>query len=118
MSYKMPSPGELNQRVTFKRWDDSPNAAFGLTPVETEARTVWAKLESVGAMVFRDSAQTGEGLTHRAVFWRVEGLHPSAFTQQHVAEHDGFRYRVLRALDVNGERQMTLVELRLLGAAT
>lgn len=118
MSYRIPDPGELNRRVSIRVWEDLPSAAFALDHTEGSPLSVWAKLESVGAMAFYGTAQTGEGLTHRAWMWRIDGTRPEQFTGRHVIEHDGQRFRVLRAIDVNGERNMTVVELKLLGAAT
>lgn len=114
----MPDPGELNRRVSIRQWQDVPNAAFALDRNDGPALTVWAKLESVGTMAFYGAMQTGEGLTHRAWMWRVDGTRPEQLTTRHVIEHDGERYRVLRSIDVNGERNMTVVELKLLGPAT
>lgn len=116
MSYRMPGPGELNQRLHVREWSDVPNAAYGLDQTETPGRKLWGKMESVGAQVFWGTAQTGEGITHRAYVWRVKGTEPEAFTGRHVIEHAGFRYRVMRSIDVNGERVMTAVELKVLGA--
>lgn len=114
----MPDPGELNRRVDIRVWQDLPNAAFSLDRNEGAPLRVWAKLESVGAMAFYGTQQTGEGLTHRAWVWRIEGTRPEQITNRHVVEHDGQRYRALRSIDVNGERNMTVIELKHLGPAT
>lgn len=115
MSYHMPGPGELNQRLRLREWSDIPNASNGLDQSESAGRKLWGKMECVGAQMFWGSMQTGEGITHRAYVWRVPGTEPEAFTGRHVIEHAGFRYRVMRSIDVNGERVMTAVELKVLG---
>lgn len=112
----LPSPGELNRRVSIRLWSDTPNGAFGLdqsfgTPVDR-----WAKKEPVHSLAIRAGMQTGEQPTD--LFWvRLgPGTRPEDFTLAHVIEMAGRRYRVIDAIDVNGAGVFTRVSTKDLGA--
>lgn len=112
-----PSAGELNRRVTIRYWQDSPNNAFGLTPVFSDDYSCWAKVEPVGGALFWGAKQTGEAVTHRVIVRYVAGkTDPQSITGEHVIESEGTRYRVRRVSDINDARRFVAVEVEQLGA--
>lgn len=105
-----PTTGELNRRVLIRRWQDQPNAAFGIDPVYDPGVTVWGKLVPVGNAVYYGAKQTGDSITHRCVIRYRAGI-----TGEHVVESSGVRYRVKRADSLGWERRYTVMELEELG---
>ena len=114
----LPSAGELDRRVTIKAWADQANAAFGLDQGFTDPIKRWARIRPAGAMVHYGSKQTGEGVTHYIVMRRDSQTLPELMTPERVIEHQGQRYRILRAVDLEGRRLFTSVECTNLGAIT
>lgn len=113
---RLPSSGDLRRRVTIRYWQDSPNVAFGLTPVFTEDYTCWAKIEPVGGSIYWGSKQTGDTVTHRVIVRYVAGkTDPASITGEHVIESEGTRYRVRRVSDINDARRFVAVEVEQLG---
>lgn len=107
--YRVPNPGELNRRVTFRTRQDEPGADGGTHPVYTDEFTVWAKVRPISGIAYRNSVQTGEVVTH-AITIR---LRPVSTDMEAVL--DGRVYRVMRALDMNDERRFTYIEVKELG---
>lgn len=111
----LPAAGELNRPVLIREWSDLPNAALGLDATYDAGIGRKAKIEPVGMAAYWGGKQTGEEITHRIWFYRSVGTRPEDLTGQHVIEHDGRRYRVMRTADLNGARRFTLVEAKDLG---
>lgn len=116
MANNLPTAGELTARIAIRPWSDSPNAAFGLDSSYGTPLPRWARKRSAGAMVHYGSKQTGDTVTHFFDVRRGQGTKPEDFTSSVVIEHAGFRYRVLRAVDMDGAELFTSVECTQLGA--
>lgn len=112
-----PAIGEMDRLVTIKAWEDVP-AGFALVQQYDDVQMAWASVLPVGSALFYGSQQVGEEVTHRLTTWRTSTLHSAAITARHVVEHDGLRYRVRRATDMNGERAFVILDLEQLGPAT
>lgn len=118
MAIKLPTSGELTARIDIRSWSDSPNAAFGLDTSFGVPLKRWARKRSAGAMVHYGSKQTGDAVTHFFDLRRGASTKPEDFNGSQVIEHAGQRYRVLRAVDMNGAEQFTTVECTQIGAVT
>lgn len=110
-----PAIGEMDRLVTIKAWEDVPS---GLTLAQQydESQQAWASLVPAGTTLFYGGQQVGQEVTHRLIAWRTPTLHAVAITARHVVEHEGIRYRVRRATDMNGERAFVVLDLEQLGA--
>lgn len=113
---KLPSSGELNRRITIRKWTDVPNVALDADQTVDAGIDRWAKVEPVGGVTYWGTKQTGENVTHR--FWIRFGLNsePEDFTGAHVIEWKGRRYRVHRATNVNDAQVYTMIEAGDLGS--
>lgn len=112
-----PGAGELNRLISLRVQTDVPNAAYGLDQTFSAGTPLWAKHEPVHSLAIRSGMQTGEAPTD--FFWvrRATGLtQPEDITAAHVIDWDGQRYRVLEAIDANGERRFTRITAKLLGS--
>lgn len=107
--YREPTPGELNRRVTFRTREDVPAPDGGTKPVYTEVFTVWAKVRPMSGIAYRNSVQIGEAVTH-AITIRLRPVNNDM-----EALLDGRVYRVMRAMDMNGARRFTYIEVKELG---
>lgn len=112
-----PAIGEMDKLVTIKAWEDVP-AGFALAQQYDQAQQAWANLMPVGSALFYGQQQVGEEISHRLIAWRTPTIHSVAITARHVVEHDGLRYRVRRATDMNGERAFVILDLEQLGPIT
>lgn len=112
----LPVAGQMNRRIWIKLWSDVPNAAFGIDQAFDTGIKRWAKHEPVHGLAIRAGMQTGESPTD--LFWvrRTAGTEPESITASHVVEYNGFRYRVLDAIDVDGARKFTRITTKQLGA--
>lgn len=111
-----PEAGELNRRVTIRRWTDTANAAFGIDQAFDAGIDRWAKMQPVSGAAFWGSKQTGEEITHR--FWLRwgTGTKPEEITGQHVIDYQNRRYRVMRSSDLGNAQRFTMIECKDLGA--
>lgn len=107
---QLPTVGELNRLVTIRRWQDVPNAAFGVDQTFDAGVQVWAKVEPVAGAIYYGTKQTGENVTHRFVIRYRIGI-----TAEHVVEYAGVRYRIQRVSDMNDARRFTVIEAQELG---
>ncbi|WP_455424799.1 phage head closure protein [Dryocola sp. LX212] len=107
--YRVPTPGELNRRVTFRTRQDVPGTHGGTDPIYDEHFTVWAKVRPISGIAYRNSVQTGEVVTH-AITIRLRPVNTDM-----EAVLDGRVYRVMRALDMNDERRFSYIEVKELG---
>jgi len=112
---KMPSSGDLSRRVTLRKWQDVAAAGFGIDATFDAGATVWASVEPVGSAIFWGTQQIDNGVTHRVTVRRTSAINEITITGEHVAEHDGQRFRVKRASDLNGERRFLVLEVEALG---
>lgn len=113
---KNPTAGALDRRVTLRRWQDIPNAAFGVDQTYDAGVTVWASIEPVGSAIFWGTQQIENGVTHRVTARRSSAINELTVTGEHVVEHGGLRYRVKRASDLNGAGRFVVLEVEALGA--
>lgn len=115
---KVPTSGDLNRRVTLRKWQDVAAAGFGIDATFDAGATVWASVEPVGSAIFWGTQQIENGITHRIIVRRTAAINEIAITGEHVAEHAGQRYRIKRASDLNGERRFVVFEVEVLGGIT
>lgn len=115
----MPRPitrGRLNRRVRICTLLDVPNGMFGLTTTEDAGLERWAAIDPVGSLQHYGAKQTGTEITDHITFVRGEGTLPEDFSTDKVIEERNettgkrHRYRVVRAVDLAGEREYTMVE--------
>lgn len=112
-----PDSGELVRRVTIRRWQDVPAAlSMGITQTVDAGIVRWARLEPVYGVAYWGDKQIGEKPTHRVWVRYGTGTKPTDITGEHVVEHDGRRYRVLRTHNVGDAQRFTLIEVKDLGA--
>lgn len=112
---RKPLSGDLNRRVTLKKWQDVADSGFGIDQTFDAGATVWASVEPVGSAIFWGTQQIENGVTHRIVVRRTDEINEASITGEHVAEYAGLRYRVKRASDLNGERRFVVLEVEALG---
>jgi SPP1 family predicted phage head-tail adaptor len=109
-----PDSGELVRRINIRLWSDTPNAFAGVDQVVDEGVTCWAKKSPTSGVRYWGTKQIGEEATH--LFWvRYQVRTPEQVTGEHVVEHDGRRYRVLRATNVGDAQRFTMIETKDLG---
>lgn len=117
MAMREPGAGELNRRALIRKWEDVPNAAFGLDQTFDAGFACWASVEPIGGATYYGAKQTGDQVTHRIIVRRVAGkTDPASVTAEHVVEIGGMRYRVRRVTDMNDGRRFTAIEAEELGA--
>lgn len=63
-TYILPDPGELNKRVLIRQRVDMPADNFGVEPQYPVAFRAWAKVVQTSATTRRETAQTGDAITH------------------------------------------------------
>lgn len=112
----LPRSGELNRRITIRKWADVPNGTFGITQTFDKGIVRWAKREPVHGLAIRAGMQTGEIPTD--LFWvrYGTGTKPEDITLGHVVEWNGHRYRVLDTINVEDKQQFTRITTKDLGA--
>ena len=113
-----PDSGELQRRITIRRQEDLPNAAFGLDQTFDAGIKRWAKVEPVHGIAMRGEMQTSDDAP-TDLFWvrYGQGTHPEQITTSHVIEWAGRLYRVLDAINVEDAQRFTRITTKLLGAA-
>lgn len=111
--YSFPDPGELNQRVAFRKRVDTPADDFGTTPADVETFPVWAKVQQTGATTYQATVQTGEAVSHLiTVRYRRD-----ISAEWEIVLSSGEVLRVRRMRDLNAARRFWLLECESLGAA-
>ena len=113
---KEPNVGELDRLVKVRLWSDTAASGFAIDQHFDAGQTAWARIEPAGTALFYGGAQIESGITHRLATWRTATLNARTVTARHVVEHDGLRYRVRRATDMNGRKDFVLMDLEQLGA--
>lgn len=116
MAAVLPTSGDLNRRIQIRLRVDVPNAQMGIDETYSAGIARWAKKEPIHSIAIRSGNNTDEKPTD--LFWVRWGTDtkPADFTQSHVIEHAGRRYRVLDALDVDDLRRFTRLTAKDLGA--
>lgn len=110
-----PTIGEMKRRVRIRVWSDAAAAGFGIDQSFDAGQTIWARLQPAGTALFYGTQQIEPGMTHRLACWRSSTVNALVITRDHVAEHGGIRYRVLRVTDLEGDRQFVVMDLEQLG---
>ena len=108
--------GRLDKFVRLRKWEDVPTGMSGLQQNYDDGIDRWAEILPVGAMTHYGAKQVGVEITHRISFRAEAGTQVHEITAEHVIEHAGRRYRVLRCTDVEGAGRFTAVEVTDLGA--
>ena len=107
----LPAAGELNCRISIKRWEDVPSGNADLAAYYTEVWQCWAKIVPVGSLIYQGSIQTGDTVTHRIIVRQVVGkTDPASLNRQHVIDGNGLRYIVRRSIDMDGRKLFTQIE--------
>lgn len=111
--YSLPDPGELDQRVTFRKRLDTPGADFGTEPVTPETFRAWAKVRQAGAAQYQASVQTDSKLTHYVTIRYRKSLS----AEWEIVLPSGEVLRIQRLRDLNSKRRFWLLECESLGDA-
>lgn len=115
---KYPNIGELDKFVLVRAWQDEPDATAGIDQTYDAGIEAWVRIEPTGSALFYGTAQVETGVTHRAATWRTSQLNAERIGGGHVIDHGGSggtRYRVRRAMDINGQQAFVLFDLEQLG---
>ncbi|SAL20652.1 Phage head-tail joining protein [Caballeronia cordobensis] len=112
----MPTAGELNKLVKIRRWQDIPDAGFGIEQTFDAGFDVWAKRAPVSSGIFFGSMQVNSAVTDRFIVRRSARVTEASITGEHVVEHGGLRYRVKRTLPLDGDAVFVAIDAELLGA--
>lgn len=112
-----PAAGDLNRRILIRQRSDMPTMGGSLTENYTAGKPAWAKLTPVGNATFFGTQQVGENVTHSFVVRRrdEDGITAYGITADFVIDCEGYRYRVKRCDDLQGERHTLLIQCELLG---
>jgi SPP1 family predicted phage head-tail adaptor len=110
-----PQIGELTDRIKIRRWQDQPDAGFGIEPTFDGGIDVWAKVLPVGSAIFFGAMQVGEGITHQVLVRYSPSVNEATVTEQHIFELDDQRYRIKRANKFKGQKNFLFIEAELLG---
>ena len=105
-----PVAGDLNRRVTLRRRDDLPAEDGGLVSQFSEEKQRWASIDPVGTAIYSGSVQADNMITHRITL-RYLGV----VTIDFEVVYAEVVYRVKRAVDMNGGRRFTMLEVEELG---
>ncbi|HLO63162.1 MAG TPA: head-tail adaptor protein [Azonexus sp.] len=108
--------GMLNRRIAIRLQSEVPNGAFGLDEQYADPMGRWARHEPIHGLAIRAGKQTGEAPTDLFYVRRGTGTKPEDITGEHVIDYDGYRYRVVDAIDHEGKREFTRITTKQLGA--
>lgn len=112
-----PAAGELNRIALIRQRTDLPAMGTGITETYTDGVSAFAKLTPVGNATFFGTQQVGEDVTHSFVVRRrdEDGITAYGIDTNYVLDCEGYRYRVKRCDDLQGERHTLLIQCELLG---
>jgi hypothetical protein len=112
-----PTAGELNRRILIRKRSDLPTMGNALSENYTAGVQAGAKLTPVGNATFFGTQQVGENVTHSFVVRRrpEDGITAYDITGDYVIDCEGYRYRVRRCDDLQGDRHTLLIQCELLG---
>lgn len=113
-----PPAGNLNRQILIRQRSDLPAMGGGQTETYTAGKSAFAELRPVGNATFFGTQQVGENVTHSFVVRsRAEdGITAYGITADFVIDCEGYRYRVKRCDELQGERHTLLIQTELLGA--
>lgn len=112
-TYRLPQPGELNERLLFRVRQDVPAPGGGTSPVYTTSFYAWGRVRQVSDSAYLHSMQTDEKITHVIVIRRRTDI-----TSDMEIVLDGSVYRVVRVGKLNDGRRFTRISVKELGADT
>lgn len=107
---------EFDKRVLVRRWQDVPDAGFGIEQTFDAGVRLWAKVDPVSSGIFFGSQQLEQAVTHRFTVRRSSQITEATITAEHVVEYAGQRYRVKRTIALEGRRERVALDTELLGA--
>jgi len=112
-----PDIGDMQRRVTIKRWTDTANAGFGVDQVVDIGIKRWSRFEPITGVGYWGVKQTGEEVTHKIWLKWGTGTKPADITVQHVIDYPAGnrRFRVVRATNAGDAQRFTCVECKELG---
>lgn len=110
-TYRLPQPGELNERLEFRTRQDVPAPNGGTEPVYTNTFSCWGRVRQVSDSAYLNSMQTDEKITHVIVIRRRSDITNS----MEVIRGDAV-YRVVRAGELNDGKRFSRISVKELGA--
>ncbi|SAF46558.1 phage head closure protein [Enterobacter kobei] len=110
-TYRLPQPGELNERLQFRTRQDVPEPGGGTEPVYTKTFECWGRVRQVSDSAYLNSMQTDEKITHVIVIRRRSDI-----TNSMEVVRGGSVYRVVRAGALNDGKRFTRISVKELGA--
>ncbi|MDK9356711.1 phage head closure protein [Lelliottia wanjuensis] len=112
-TYRLPQPGELNERLHFRTRQDVPAPGGGTEPVYTKTFECWGRVRQVSDSAYLNSMQTDEKITHVIVIRRRTDI-----TNSMEVVRDGSVYRVVRVGTLNNGKQFSRISVKELGSET
>lgn len=111
VTYRLPQPGELKDRLSFRTRQDVPMAGGGTQPIYTEQFKLWGRVRQISGSAYLHSKQIGEDITHTIIIRRRDDI-----TTDMEVLHDSAIYRVMRVSSINDGRRFTRIDAKELGA--
>ena len=112
-----PDAGELVRRITIKTWLDVPSALTkGVDHTFDAGISRWAKRDPMRGVAYWSGQQIGEEITD--IWWLRygDGTKPEDLGGEKVIEHNGRRFRIIRAMNAGDAQRFTMVWAKDLGA--
>ncbi len=108
---EMPEIGRLNRRVTISIVSHVPDASAGFSQHIEKQKTVWGRLEVVGAGIYFGTKQIESTVTHRVTVRSVPGrTRPQDLTTASTLTIDGIEYLIRRVADLGGAERFTVID--------
>lgn len=111
-TYRLPQPGELNERLRMRYRQDVPAPDGGRQPIYTEEFAVWGKVRQISGSAYKNNMQIDDGITHVIVIRKRSNIS----TDMEIIRQDGSIYRVVSVGNLNDGRcyiRINVKELRL-----
>lgn len=106
--------GGMNNRVTF--YDRNISVPRGGSTQHGEVlsneKKIWVNLSATKGMRFFDSINLTDGTTHVA---KMRYLITYPITAEKWMQYNGYNYKVLNVLNLDGDNRFLFVELKILG---
>ncbi|MCU6199114.1 phage head closure protein [Citrobacter cronae] len=112
-TYRLPQPGELNERLLFRTRQDTPASGGGTEPIYTTSFYVWGRIRQVSDSAYLHSMQTTEKITHIIIIRRRTDI-----TNDMEVVLNGMVYRVVRVGKLNDGKRFNRISVKELGAET
>lgn len=111
-NYSFPDPGELNQRVAYRKRVSVPGDDGCLVPKDLLKFEAWTKVRQTGAATYQGTMQTDTTVTHYlTIRYRTD------VSSEWEAVVAGEVMRIRRIRDLNSARRFLLLECESEGAA-